>query len=101
MVKVIALKCGYYGGKIREIGEEFELADNHWQDEKARPSWVKVTGELSQETEEPVKASVSKKGKKKVTDEMPSADTGDEALPDGKGDGSPVEDETDPSGQEA
>jgi len=100
MVKVTALKCGYYGGKIRDIGEEFELIDDHWRDEETRPQWVKVTGELPQETEKPVKASVPKKGKKKVPEDVPSADTGDEALPDGKGDNSPVEGETDPSGQE-
>jgi len=52
MVKVIAQKVGYYGGKVREIGEEFELINDDWSDEEKRPSWVRLAeGEVLPEPE--------------------------------------------------
>jgi len=64
MVKVIARKCGFYGGKIREIGEEFELVDAHWHDEKHRPSWVEILGDAPQEKSKAAPAKKAKKAKK-------------------------------------
>ncbi|MBX5020420.1 hypothetical protein [Rhizobium lentis] len=47
MVKVIANTKGYIGGVVRELGEEFNVDDELWADEKKRPKWVRpVRAEL-------------------------------------------------------
>lgn len=47
MPSVIATARGYYGGVIREPGDEFVLEDALWEDEKRRPSWVVLAGKAS------------------------------------------------------
>lgn len=48
MAKVIAVERGYYGGMVRdplELGPgslPFEIPDEIWNDEKLRPSWVRL-----------------------------------------------------------
>jgi len=43
MVKVIAKMVGFYGGRIREIGDEFEIANDDVTGEGQRlPLWVEL-----------------------------------------------------------
>ena len=42
MVKVVANERGYFGGIVREIGAEFSVPDDLWQDKSKRPKWVSL-----------------------------------------------------------
>ncbi len=42
-MRVVAVRKGYFGGKIRDAGEGFDLPDVLMGDEKLRPSWVEAS----------------------------------------------------------
>jgi len=42
MAKVVATSRGYFGGVVREIGDQFSVPDDIWYDAKRRPSWAKL-----------------------------------------------------------
>jgi len=88
MVKVIAQKVGFYGGKVREIGEAFEVANEDWADEDKRPKWVEL---VEGQEETPDKTPRQKRAKKTVVEDEnqaavpPDAPSGapiDESAPD-------------------
>jgi len=57
MVKVIAKMVGFYGGKIREIGDEFEIANDDITGEGAcLPLWVELAAGEKLPEVKPVKA---------------------------------------------
>lgn len=43
-MRVTAVRKGYFGGKIRDVGEAFDLPDALIQD-GGKPSWVEAEGE--------------------------------------------------------
>lgn len=43
-MRVTAVRKGYFGGKIRDAGEGFDLPDALMGDDKLRPSWVEAAG---------------------------------------------------------
>jgi hypothetical protein len=53
MVKVIATQPGYFGKALRADGERFEIPDEIWEDEKRRPSWVRLAREAAPEIAPP------------------------------------------------
>lgn len=68
MVKVIAATRGYFGGILRELGDDFHVPDDVWEDEKRRPKWVKLdpgSSEPEAETDEPDGDDKGGKGKAK------------------------------------
>lgn len=42
MNKVIAIQRGYFGNVLREVGDKFVIPNEVWNDERRRPSWVKL-----------------------------------------------------------
>ncbi len=42
MANVVAQERGYFDGLIREPGDGFHIPDEIWNDERRRPSWVKL-----------------------------------------------------------
>lgn len=42
MANVIAKQRGYFGGVLREPGENFPIPDEIMEDKKRRPSWVRL-----------------------------------------------------------
>jgi len=64
MVKVIAQNVGYYGGKIREIGEGFEMADEHYLGGGDPPcGWVEAIGEVPKPKQEATRGGTPRAGK--------------------------------------
>ncbi|WP_321337793.1 hypothetical protein [Breoghania sp.] len=59
MAKVRATQRGYFGGRRRDFGEEFEISDKILKDKKLRPSWVeevKATKASAAKAPEPTSA---------------------------------------------
>lgn len=82
MAKVVATARGYFGGIIREVGDEFGIPDELWDDEKLRPIWAKLSsaaeaeadageGEIDADADKPKKG----KGKGKAKPETVQAPT--------------------------
>lgn len=42
MAKVIATARGFFGGRVREVGESFVVPDDLWHDKQRRPKWAKL-----------------------------------------------------------
>jgi hypothetical protein len=85
-MRVTAVRKGYFGGKIRDAGEVFDLPDA-LMGEGLRPSWVEAVGEASdvgsgeQDGEPPTdtKPEARKRGRK------PKQIPTEEATPKGNG----------------
>lgn len=75
MAKVIAEQRGYFGMKIREIGDVFDVPDEIMDDEGRRPKWVRLarSAEPVAVEPEPVAAPKAKPGPKAKTVAAPVA----------------------------
>jgi len=66
-MRVVAVRKGYFGGKIRDAGEGFSVPDALMADERLRPSWVEAAGASEPEGE------TSRKRGRKPRQPSPSA----------------------------
>jgi len=42
MTLVRAISTGYFGGRVREFGDTFDVPDDLWADKKRRPRWAEA-----------------------------------------------------------
>lgn len=86
-MRVTAVRKGYFGGKIRDAGEVFDLPDALMKD-GLKPSWVEPSGGASISAAEPERE-IRKRGRKpKVASqiaEAPAEEDAEEATPSGNG----------------
>jgi len=52
MVEVVAIKKGYYGGRIIEVGEAFTLLPQDWANKARRPNWARPRRREDEESEQ-------------------------------------------------
>lgn len=48
MVKLIAHTKAYFGSRVLEAGDGFECPDDIWNDEKRRPLWAGLPGDIKE-----------------------------------------------------
>ncbi len=78
-MRVTAVRKGYFGGKIRDAGEVFDLPDALMRG-GLKPSWVEAEGETPAPTDDAVPRKRGRKPKVASTPEVPSGNGLTEAL---------------------
>ena len=78
-MRVTAVRKGYFGGKIRDAGEAFDLPDALMRD-GLKPSWVEAEGEtpapLPSDSEGEAVSAPRKRGRKPKATSAPDAPEG-------------------------